>query len=201
MTHFQLVCDFVKSKVALFEGEEKEELELALQCLEQAFKVKAQDSNQLETILNEYSSGSKSKADEYKQKGNELFQQNDFEGALVSYSKAIEIYPSAVYYSNRAGALSKLQRHEEAAEDAKKALELDPNFTKAQTRLDHALNQMKPNDMMQKAQDMLAKNPQLAQMAKNMDPNMISSLMNNPAMRQMAEQAMSDPNFLNFLNK
>lgn len=42
---------------------------------------------------------------------------------------------NAVYYCNRAAAYSRLENHEQALADSKKAVKLDPNYGKAYGRL------------------------------------------------------------------
>lgn len=54
-----------------------------------------------------------------------------YAGALQSYTNAIETYPTAVYYSNRAFCHIRLENFGLAILDATKALELDPAFIKA----------------------------------------------------------------------
>jgi stress-induced-phosphoprotein 1 len=56
-------------------------------------------------------------AEQEKNLGNEQFKAGNFEGALQHYNRAIELDPQNVlFYSNKATALSKLNRHEEAVE-------------------------------------------------------------------------------------
>ncbi|KAH9817960.1 small glutamine-rich tetratricopeptide repeat-containing protein A [Melampsora americana] len=80
----------------------------------------------------------KTQADELKTAGNVLLSKKDFEGALKKYTEAISLDPTnPVYYSNRAAAHSQLGANDEAIEDALKALEVDPGFVKAYSRLGH----------------------------------------------------------------
>jgi small glutamine-rich tetratricopeptide repeat-containing protein alpha len=59
-----------------------------------------------------------------------------YESAIEEYTSAIKVdATSPVYYSNRAAAWGGLGEHEKAVEDAEKALELDPKFSKAYSRL------------------------------------------------------------------
>jgi DnaJ family protein C protein 7 len=67
--------------------------------------------------------------------GNAAFKSGKFQEAFEFYSKALAIdshNPSigAKLYSNRATALSKMSKYEEAIEDCDKALDLDPKFFK-----------------------------------------------------------------------
>lgn len=51
--------------------------------------------------------------------------------AMLHYSRAVKIDPNnATYYSNRSLALLKLEQYYHAWDDAKKAIELMPNWAK-----------------------------------------------------------------------
>lgn len=77
----------------------------------------------------------KAKAESLKAKGNSLMSQKLYESAIEQYTEAIKLEPSPVYYSNRAAAWGGLGKHDKAVEDAERALELDPKFSKAYSRL------------------------------------------------------------------
>ncbi|KAK9806733.1 hypothetical protein WJX72_000870 [[Myrmecia] bisecta] len=69
-----------------------------------------------------------SHAERCKAAGNEAFKAGDFDRAIQEYSGAIQADPaSAVYYSNRAMALLKVMRFEEAEADCNAALRLELN--------------------------------------------------------------------------
>lgn len=78
-------------------------------------------------------------AEAFKSKGNQSMQ-------LKLYSEAIELYTcaialcekNAVYYSNRAAAYTQIHRYDEAIEDCLKSIEIDPNYSKAYSRLGSA---------------------------------------------------------------
>jgi small glutamine-rich tetratricopeptide repeat-containing protein alpha len=56
--------------------------------------------------------------------------------AIAAYGEAIAIDArNPVYYSNRAAAWGSVGDHAAAAKDAEKALEVDPNFVNAYSRL------------------------------------------------------------------
>jgi small glutamine-rich tetratricopeptide repeat-containing protein alpha len=78
------------------------------------------------------------KADELKKEGNKALGAKNYEEAISKYSAAIALNEDAVYFSNRAAAYSQCGRHEDARADALKALEVDPSFSKAYSRLGHA---------------------------------------------------------------
>ncbi|KAH9178902.1 putative stress-induced protein STI1 [Lactarius sanguifluus] len=140
--------------------EDKESLEVAVQCIGEAFGIDPADKQQasrlsvkpatLQSIF-EIRSGSaaqpaantapaastspsaedKAAAEKHKQEGNAQ--------AIDAYTKAIELDPSnPVYFSNRAAAHSSKSDHLSAVVDAEKAIELDPKFVRGYSRLGHA---------------------------------------------------------------
>jgi small glutamine-rich tetratricopeptide repeat-containing protein alpha len=75
-------------------------------------------------------------AETLKNKGNEEFKNKDYEAALESYRQAIIYNPeNAVYHSNLAAALAKLDREKEAIECCERGLEIDSSFVKLYVRL------------------------------------------------------------------
>lgn len=151
--------------------DEKESLEVAIQCIQDVFKINVEDDKQkhlfssddanLRSIFEVYLQAKKSKkptspagtaevsksqkkeAEEFKLKGNQLVTQQKYAEAIDMYSQAISLDPfNPVFLSNRAAAQSQLQRHDLAVEDAKLALDLDPTFSKAYSRMGHAYYQL-----------------------------------------------------------
>lgn len=61
-------------------------------------------------------------ANALKDAGNQLLANGRFAQAAAKYSEAIALYPNAVYYSNRAQALIKIESYGEAINDANEAL-------------------------------------------------------------------------------
>lgn len=75
------------------------------------------------------------KAEELKLKANEAFKANKFSQAIELYSQAIELNSSnAVYWANRAFAHTKLEEYGSAVQDATKAIEIDPRYSKGYYR-------------------------------------------------------------------
>ncbi|ORY32780.1 hypothetical protein BCR39DRAFT_349959 [Naematelia encephala] len=81
------------------------------------------------------SEADKQAAEALKAKGNALMGQKLYDSAIEQYTEAIKLDANPVYYSNRAAAWGGLGEHEKAAEDAERALEIDPKFSKAYSRL------------------------------------------------------------------
>jgi small glutamine-rich tetratricopeptide repeat-containing protein alpha len=84
----------------------------------------------------------KKKSEELKVQGNEKFKLKDFDGAIKCYSEAIQLYPNSIYYHNRGIAYSKVNQHQDAINDYKKCILLDPKYIKAYDRLGLAYLQL-----------------------------------------------------------
>lgn len=63
--------------------------------------------------------------------GNKLYGEKKFEKAIEKYTEAIELAPSAIFYSNRAACWHNLNEHQKAIDDCTSALNLNPNYLKA----------------------------------------------------------------------
>ena len=75
------------------------------------------------------------KAEEHRQKGNDLFKEGAFPAALKEYEEGIKRDPKAVaIYSNRCATYIKLMEFATALKDADKCLDLDSKFVKAYAR-------------------------------------------------------------------
>lgn len=82
------------------------------------------------------SEADKAEAEKLKTTGNQLMSSKQYDGAIDAYTQAISKDPTnAVYYSNRAAAYSSKNDHNSAIADAEKAIEVNPQFTKAYHRL------------------------------------------------------------------
>lgn len=91
-------------------------------------------------LTEEEKEANKTKADELKQQGNELFKQGEHLQSLDLYTQALRLCPldckeaRAILYANRAAAKTKLDRKKSALDDCTKALEYNPNYVKALLR-------------------------------------------------------------------
>jgi len=75
------------------------------------------------------SSGCSQKPEEYIKKGITKYNLQDYRGAIVDYTKAIELYPDyAMAYCGRGLAKYNLQDYRGAIADYTKAIELDPDY-------------------------------------------------------------------------
>lgn len=71
--------------------------------------------------------------------GNGAVARKDFVAAVDYYTQALALSPeNKIYLSNRAAAHSQAGQHAQSAADALKAVEIDPGYAKAWSRLGHA---------------------------------------------------------------
>ncbi|XP_055340971.1 stress-induced-phosphoprotein 1-like [Paramacrobiotus metropolitanus] len=154
------------------------------------------------------------KAEEEKNKGNDLFKKGDFPGALKHYSEAVKRNPTdAKLYSNRAACYTKLMEFNLGLKDAEECIKLDPSFVKGYIRKGSILMAMKqaqkathafekalelePNnqearDLMQRAVVDNLKDPETARRQAMEDPE-VQAIIGDPAMRMILEQMQKDP--------
>lgn len=86
------------------------------------------------------------RANKLKEEGNHFLTHHLYSSAAEKYTQAIELFPSAVFYSNRAQAYIKMEQYGAAITDANEAIKLDPNYIKAYYRrgsADYALGKLK----------------------------------------------------------
>lgn len=74
-----------------------------------------------------------------KKEGNDAYQRGAYADAVTLYTEALAVdadngTANALLYANRAAALSKLSKNQEAVDDCTRALELDPSYLKALLR-------------------------------------------------------------------
>jgi small glutamine-rich tetratricopeptide repeat-containing protein alpha len=82
------------------------------------------------------SADAKAKAEKLKQTGNTHMTVKKYDEAIDAYTKAIALdSANPVYYSNRAAAYASKGDHASAILDSEKAIEVDPKFVKAYSRL------------------------------------------------------------------
>lgn len=86
-------------------------------------------------IMGDSSNANVQKAEELKLKANDAFKANKFSQAVDLYDQAIDLNSSnAVYWANRAFAHTKLEEYGSAVQDATKAIEIDPRYSKGYYR-------------------------------------------------------------------
>lgn len=74
------------------------------------------------------------KAENLKNQGNQFYKKQQFLKAIKLYSQAIETFPKAAFYSNRAAAYLALKKPQQAIKDADLALQVDPEFHRGYSR-------------------------------------------------------------------
>ncbi|KAJ0087060.1 hypothetical protein Patl1_08374 [Pistacia atlantica] len=78
----------------------------------------------------------KNLAETFKGQGNKAMQSKQYSDAIEFYSFAIALCENnAVYYCNRAAAYTQIHKYTEAIRDCLKSIEIDPNYSKAYSRL------------------------------------------------------------------
>ncbi|XVE60332.1 hypothetical protein DITRI_Ditri05aG0120500 [Diplodiscus trichospermus] len=78
----------------------------------------------------------KSLAETFKCQGNRAMQSKLYSDAIELYSVAVSLCDdNAVYYCNRAAAYTQIHKYNEAIKDCLKSIEIDPNYSKAYSRL------------------------------------------------------------------
>nr|CAD1842223.1 unnamed protein product [Ananas comosus var. bracteatus] len=83
------------------------------------------------TSMGENTNSNAERAEELKLLANEAFKANKFSQAIELYSQAIELNDkNAVYWANRAFAHIKREEYGSAVQDATKAIEIDPQYSK-----------------------------------------------------------------------
>jgi len=157
------------------------------------------------------------KAEDEKEKGNELFKNGDYATAMKHYTEAIKRNPDdPKYYSNRAACYTKLAAFDLGLKDCEKCVELDPKFIKGWVRKGKILQGMQQHSKAisayQKALELDSTNAEALEgyrsctMAVNSDPEEvrkramadpeIQAIMRDPAMRLILEQMQNDPKAL-----
>uniref|UniRef100_A0A7N0UNC2 SGTA homodimerisation domain-containing protein n=1 Tax=Kalanchoe fedtschenkoi TaxID=63787 RepID=A0A7N0UNC2_KALFE len=75
-------------------------------------------------------------AESLKSQGNKAMQSKAYYDAIELYTCAIAVFDTnAVYYCNRAAAFTYVHKYSEAVVDCLKSIEIDPNYSKAYSRL------------------------------------------------------------------
>ncbi|KAM6498004.1 cytoplasmic protein [Amanita muscaria] len=164
------IIDFLNQSIndGTVRTDDKESLDVAIQCIAEAFGVDPSDQDQVEQLgikpatlqsifdvylktrdrmgaqpqsptSNEPTKANKENAEKLKQEGNTFMSSKKYDEAIEAYTKAIaHDSTNPVYYSNRAAAHSSKSDHLAAVGDAEKAISVDPKFVKAYHRLGHA---------------------------------------------------------------
>lgn len=149
--------------------------------------------------------------------GTALFKQEQYEEAILKYSEAIELdSENKVLYSNRSACYAKLKRDSEGIKDAEKAIEIDPTYSKAYSRLGTFYFYSNPQKSLENFQKALENDPSNSEYKKMVNklnktsnshspspspsPQMdnsdlqsqINAFMKNPEMMKMAQDFMKN---------
>ncbi|CAH3177665.1 unnamed protein product, partial [Porites evermanni] len=123
-----------------------------------------------------------------KDQGNTHLQAGDLAKAVDCYTEAISLDPSNhVFYSNRSAAYAKDKKYEQALADAKKCVELKPDWGKGYSRLGAALSFLGRHDEAEKAYTKgLQLDPSNAQLKSGLEDARAQAARNNPMMNPFA---------------
>ncbi|KAF8770989.1 Small glutamine-rich tetratricopeptide like protein [Argiope bruennichi] len=143
------IIDFLQNQLTTRNDlslEDRESLEIAMECLILAYDVENTDYIQRRPLLdmfmqvaNPVSIQNKMEAESHKMSGNAKMIQEQYSEAEEEYSRAIQLDQwNAVYYCNRASARIKLEHFFEAISDCRQALLLNPDYAKAYARMGQA---------------------------------------------------------------
>ncbi|KAJ9480164.1 Heat shock protein STI1 [Pseudozyma hubeiensis] len=144
------------------------------------------------------------KAELERTRGNELYKNGDFPGAVAAFTEAIKRDPSDPRgYSNRASAYTKLAALPEALKDSEEAIKVDPNFVKGYVRKANVLYSMKEftkameacqkAETVDAAQEGGAKNAREIQALMSKCMNELYSQRSGESEEETLQRAMRDP--------
>jgi len=143
------------------------------------------------------------KAEECREKGNELFKAQKYAEAKTYYDDGIKRNPKdAKLYSNRAACLNKLGAAPDALKDLDKCLELDPKFVRAYARKGQTHFLMKENHKALKAyEDGLKIDPDNQELIQGRQQVMyaVQSGQNQGTDQEQVAHAMADPEIQDIL--
>lgn len=137
------------------------------------------------------------KADEHREKGNELFKKGEWGKALAEYEEAAKRNPNdAKIYNNRASCFIKIMNYSQAMVEVEKALKIDPKFVKAMIRKAtiHSF-QKEYHKALDLYRQVLVLEPQNDEAVKGLEATnqKIASAMHDGNDEERAKRAMSDP--------
>ncbi|GMS83826.1 hypothetical protein PENTCL1PPCAC_6001, partial [Pristionchus entomophagus] len=167
------------------------------------------------------------RANVLKEEGNDLMKAAKFDDAIQKYNEAIKLHRDPIYFCNRAAAYCRLDQYDLAIQDCRTALALDPNYSKAygrmglalscQNRYDQAVEAYKKAIELDPSQESYKNNLKIAEdkvreseaVRAAAPPGMggplggmdFASMLNNPAMLNMANTLMNDPNIQNMMGQ
>ncbi|XP_037072255.1 stress-induced-phosphoprotein 1-like [Pollicipes pollicipes] len=139
------------------------------------------------------------KAEEERERGNELFKKGNYPEAIKAYTEAIKRNPdNAKTYSNRAACYTKLASFDLGLKDCDACIKLDPTFIKGHIRKGTLLKGMHQFDRAMEAFQKAIELDENNQEAINGYRECMVSMDNDPD--QVKKRALSDPEVQNILS-
>ncbi|KAI7870304.1 hypothetical protein BDF14DRAFT_1720976 [Spinellus fusiger] len=147
----------------------------------------------------------KKQAEEFKAAGNRKVAERNYPEAIKLYTQAIELNGTqAVYFANRAAAYSQQGDHQSAVDDAKQAMVIDPKYTKAYSRMGHALfcqgKFSEAVEAYEKGLELDPENPTLKTSLQTAMAKASSSAVDKPQTRDIPSPAGGMPDLSSMLN-
>lgn len=238
------ILKFLSEERAIASEDVAESLEVAEQCLETSYSLSATDGNRFShtaSLLEIFNAGliqlqqnapmkkivsnvEKQFAEQSKAEGNDHMREEKYPEALACYTKSIDTDPTnAIYYCNRAAALSKLNKHEEAIDDCNEALKIDSTYSKAYGRKGLALSSLNRHKEakvcleraieLDPGNETFKQNLELVSTKLNQMPSFdgmagmnlggmdFSQILNNPALMNMATNMLQNPQMQSMMSQ
>ncbi|XP_054829131.1 E3 ubiquitin-protein ligase TTC3 [Eublepharis macularius] len=128
-------------------------------------KVVLEDYNLVEEFESHHCESCIKKSNDMKKKGNEEFAKENFDNAITSYTKAIELWPeNHLLYGNRALCFLRTGQYKKALGDGKRSIILKPSWPKGHYRFCDALSLLgehrKALEANEKGQELCSSSPE-----------------------------------------
>ncbi|XP_054255541.1 E3 ubiquitin-protein ligase TTC3 [Indicator indicator] len=147
-------------------------------------KVALEDCNLVEEFETMICENCRKNSEAMKQKGNEEFSQRNFDRAIMSYNKAIELCPTNhLLYGNRAICLILTKQYKRALVDGKRAILLKPDWPKGHYHFCKALSLLGEHKLALKA------NEKAQELCKNILDGLKDLIQQNEILKKALEEA------------
>ncbi|XP_064380908.1 E3 ubiquitin-protein ligase TTC3 isoform X2 [Dromaius novaehollandiae] len=154
-----------------------------VECKRYITKVALEDCNLVEEFKAVTCENCRKNSESMKQKGNEEFSQGNFDCAIMSYTKAIELCPANhLLYGNRALCLILTRQYKRALADGKRATILKPNWPKGHYHFCKALSLLGEHELALEA------NERAQELCKNIPEGLKDLIQQNDKLKKTLEE-------------